>query len=253
MVIDRVISIPCGRFQFEDSEFNVYEIDSCDLFEYLFMEHIVQSVEHYEYELENQDEYDLYMWLNSIYKDACKQMLEFPSIDSPIRLVGINGNAAKSHIGNIQPPEEALWSEEEDQEGNQTHSPIWERDALITVDTQGDMKQLHKEIHQVNLTAENLLEETQKLEKLVGEFLNLSSFMLDSHPTIENLLRKHKITRRVKGDYLRKKTNCSEIWLRANLDEKKIKSLMISGSLNIKPKSGYYSKVFTLYRERIYD
>ncbi len=100
-----------------------------------------------------------------------------------------------------------------------------EKKILNSFKIEDQMQEIKNQIDALSLDAENLLEQTQRLAKLTQKYIDLTALALDGEPTVQNLIRTHKVTR--KQGHTGKQVNCSERWLELKLNTSQIRRLMV--------------------------
>lgn len=235
MEIDNIKTLSQHRFSFihveSEQSFTCTEMD---IFTFQFMNHEVNSAEHFQWKLENDDEYELYMTINSMFKYYTGRQ------DNPFIKIYTTDNPP--------PPDNPPHATSGD---GITSDPVIEKKILNSFKIEDQMQEIKNQIDALSLDAENLLEQTQRLAKLTQKYIDLTSLALDGEPTVQNLIRTHKVTR--KQGQTGKKVNCSERWLELKLNTSQIRRLMIEEVIQINAQDGRYTKQFTLQRHKVFQ
>ena len=235
MEIDDVQAISQHRFSFIHIESGqALTCTEMDIFVFQFMNHEVNSAEHFQWKLENDDEYELYETINDMFKYYTGRK------DNPFIKIYTTDNPP--------PPEEPPHSASGD---GITTDPVIEKKILNSFKIEEQMQEIKNQIDALSLDAENLLEQTQRLAKLTQKYIDLTSLALDGEPTIHNLIKTHRVTR--KQDQTGKKVNCSERWLELKLNRSQIRRLMVEEIIQINAQDGRYCKQFTLQRHKVFQ
>ena len=235
MEIDDVQAISQHRFSFIHIESGQsFTCTEMDIFVFQFMNHEVNSAEHFQWKLENDDQYELYETINDMLKYYTGRQ------DNPfIKIYTTN---------NPPPPEEPPHTTSGD---GITSDPVTEKKILNSFKIEDQMQDIKNQIDALSLDAENLLEQTQRLAKLTQKYIDLTALALDGEPTVQNLIRTHKVTR--KQGHTGKQVNCSERWLELKLNTKQIRRLMVEEIITIDAQDGRYCKQFTLQRHKVFQ
>lgn len=236
MEIDDVQAISQHRFSFIHIESGQsFTCTEMDIFVFQFMNHDVDSAEHFQWKLENDDEYELYETINAMFKYYTGRK------DNPFIKIYTPDNPP--------PPEEPPHATSGD--GITTSDPVTEKNILNSFKIEDQMQEIKNQIDALSLDAENLLEQTQRLAKLTQKYIDLTSLALDGEPTVQNLIRTHRVTR--KQGQTGNKVNCTQKWLQAKLNTRQIRKLMIEEIIQINAQDGRYAKKFILQRHKVFQ
>jgi hypothetical protein len=235
MEIDDVQAISQHRFSFKIIESGQsFTCTEMDIFTFQFMNNEVNTSEEFQWKLENDDEYELYETINSMFKYYAGRK------DNPFIKIYTTDNPP--------PPDNPPHATSGD---GITSDPVTEKNILNSFKIEDQMQEIKNQLDALSLDAENLLEQTQRLAKLTQKYIDLTSLALDGEPTIHNLIKTHIITR--KQGQTGKKVNCSERWLELKLNTKQIRRLMVEEIIQINSTNGRHAKQFTLQRHKVFQ